>query len=624
MKNDRSVRSAIGAFRFSLFDVGAIILVAAFAVYHVYLAHIGFHNPDETFYLTTAQRLLLGDSLIRDEWGLTQFSSLFQLIPLYLYERIAGTTEGIVLYFRLLFVAVHSLFGIFLYYALRSDKGTALFSLVLYLSFIPWLTLSLSYYYMSIIFTIYIGIRLFVRPAKAKIQKLFCGVVYALIVLAEPLTVILYPIYTGMVVFYGRKKDKQKDGDFRSKTFWIWATIGIALTVVLFFAFLFSRMTVHEWIEAVPNLFQDSEYPMDHDVWRVFTRFMHKGIPPFTEGNKVLRIGMLLLIPVAAAVLAYTHKLHYRNVVVAISALFMVFLLYLSYRQWLVGQYLLSPFAWLGLVCGLLTEQKKQKFFAFFWLGLLFAFLLHVSSDCEQGLGIVIPAIVCPQLCMAFANEMSPAFSIRRRVGNIKTLQRRKRTAAFFEKIMQDGAKPLIAVCLGAVLMTQGLYLICECRGDYFIDATLREATTERKPGVVYDAKLRRGPYRGITTTKERAELYEDILQDLDAIRTEMGADDTFYIADLLSWGYLYMNVSVYTPYSTYFVSADLETRQFEYWDIHPEKTPDYIYIPDVVDPWYETDEAAMQKTLQVLQNRFICQTTEGKRGYILRVTGMQ
>ena len=623
MQSDRSDRRKIGAFRFSVWDVCAIVLIAAFAVYHVCLAHIGFHNPDETYFLAVAQRFLLGDSMIVDEWQLTQFTTWIQMVPFWLYSRIAGNTEGVVLFFRCLFAAAHALFGAWIYRALRSDPRPALVSLLLYLSFIPWLTLTVERYHFGIFCTVFLGIRLFLQPAKGRFGQIVCGAIYALLVLAEPLTVLWYPVYIGLVVFDHRKNGGTADAAvFRNRSFFIRTTVGIAITAALFLAFLFSRASIHEVLLAVPKLLQDSEYPVDRSVRYVFTRFLEKDLALFTVGQKSWAIVPLLLLPAAAAVLAHRHMLRYKNMVAFLSALFLAFLLYMSLDQWAVDRYLLIPFVWFGLVCILLTEKKDRRLAAFYGLGLIFAVLQNVSSDSDRGVCMIVPALVCPQICRAFAGEIHAVPTIRNRVGNVKTLQRRKRVRAVYEKSLSHGAKPLIAACLCAVLLTQGVYLIRECRGDYFLDATTREDQTQRKPDVVYDTELRRGPYRGIKTTAERAGIYEDVLQDLDRIRAQMHADDTFYIANVLPWGYLYMDVSVYTPYSAYCVVADIETRQFQYWEMHPEKMPDYIYLPDIRDPWYETDEAAAQETLQILQERFVCQTTEGKRGVILHVTG--
>ena len=48
---------------------------------HVFFLFIIPYFHDETHYVTVPFRLINGDSLMQDEWHLTQFASLFSFLP---------------------------------------------------------------------------------------------------------------------------------------------------------------------------------------------------------------------------------------------------------------------------------------------------------------------------------------------------------------------------------------------------------------------------------------------------------------------------------------------------------------------------------------------------------------
>ena len=87
--------------------VADIISAAVFVLIAVYLLmHLrnGIGLPDESFYLTVPQRIFNGDGLVSSEWHVTQFSSFAQY-PFYaLFRFVTGSTDGIILFFRVLYV----------------------------------------------------------------------------------------------------------------------------------------------------------------------------------------------------------------------------------------------------------------------------------------------------------------------------------------------------------------------------------------------------------------------------------------------------------------------------------------------------------------------------------------
>ncbi len=82
----------------------AYIVFFILAVALIIRGFYGFCQSDESFYVSTAGRFASGDLIFVDEWHPTQLAFLITM-PFYkLYNAITGGTEGIILYFRILYV----------------------------------------------------------------------------------------------------------------------------------------------------------------------------------------------------------------------------------------------------------------------------------------------------------------------------------------------------------------------------------------------------------------------------------------------------------------------------------------------------------------------------------------
>ena len=83
----------------------------------------GFANMDESFYLTIPYRLCQGDVLLLNEWHLSQLAGWILRLPMAVFLRINGSTEGICLWFRYLYVAAHLGVSLLLFFCLRKKSG---------------------------------------------------------------------------------------------------------------------------------------------------------------------------------------------------------------------------------------------------------------------------------------------------------------------------------------------------------------------------------------------------------------------------------------------------------------------------------------------------------------------
>ena len=94
-----------------------VLLLIAFFIYH--LINIFVYLPrapyDEVFYASIPLRLVNGESLIKDEWHLSQFSSLFSFFSVYLWSLIKSSSEGLILFLRCFYLLIHTSIAVVLY-----------------------------------------------------------------------------------------------------------------------------------------------------------------------------------------------------------------------------------------------------------------------------------------------------------------------------------------------------------------------------------------------------------------------------------------------------------------------------------------------------------------------------
>ena len=150
----------------------------------------GYGGNDESFYLTTAHRLTKGDSLLSQEWHLAQMSSFIVYPFMKIYLMFYGTTKGILLNFRLIFLAVKSVIAVAMFILLKKRyQYSAVFAVMVFMLFTPYNLLQLCYNSMGLIFLLLSGVLLISCEIKGtywKTKLILSGVSLAVAVLNCP------------------------------------------------------------------------------------------------------------------------------------------------------------------------------------------------------------------------------------------------------------------------------------------------------------------------------------------------------------------------------------------------------------------------------------------------------
>ena len=107
------------------YDVLFILLILCGIGLYIYRLPYGMADVDETFYLSIPYRLCQGDALIVDEWHVSQLAGFLFYPIMWIYLKIVGSTEGIVLAFRCIYVVFQLLAATGVYCILRRFRLAA-------------------------------------------------------------------------------------------------------------------------------------------------------------------------------------------------------------------------------------------------------------------------------------------------------------------------------------------------------------------------------------------------------------------------------------------------------------------------------------------------------------------
>ena len=243
---------------------------------------------------------------------------------------------------------------------------------------------------------------------------------------------------------------------------------------------------------------------------------------------------------------------------------------------------------------------------AFLFLGLAVTAVTDYFSDITLGFGGRIAYIpLAYYFCSAFS-EVFRRFKSKTVEKNGEAAAEPDRTgkAANKQKACRFAAGALAAVM---ALSTVG-YLFAE--RNFFMIKEEVSAFSVRDPQV-----LQEGPYKGLVCTEPFITVYGRILSDLDMIPKE--TSPPVYIAANIPFCYLYLDLP-FSTYSTLLVYKDFPVRIERYWQLHPEKIPEYVYVPKF-DFFTDTEQYKAY-----FLDKFNCEVTEGEMGYVLHCTSLR
>ena len=604
---------------FDLFPFFVVLVFFVLAIVLFFSVHYGIQNGDETFYLSETHHLLMGDRLITDIWSITQFSALFQYIPMKLYTLFSGGTEGIVLAMRYAYVVMKLIAFIFVVVFLRKYRWWTLLAAVIVTSYHPLGFLTICYYSIALSTALLTGLILFTKKNLTTTNLITAGVLFSCCVLAEPLTAWVYFAYSVLVIVcYVRKKRKKiflkSMQRLLTKQTWFGITGGVLISFIIFLSIL----RIGENASLIwKNLSSFAQILSFHSQMS----FTEKIKLYLWQSGYVFNVSAVIFLVV---ILLFGKKLKkYRNITALTMCIIFVGLtvsLFLKNGVRLSAIYLTDfkplPLFFLGFASYLLTEKKDNMLFGFFIFGSATSFGMEIVSRIAFGAGCVISAPASILLFRSLFFELlaehktnNTAKDKTSPLEKITTIEKEKK-ARFLSSLQTLLSKTTICISIAAL----SVLLVSE--SFYCFYARLFQ-TPESMVSANLDSFIDRGPLKGLKTIPMLKEEYDAVLSDMDTIMKQ--PPSSLFVMGYCAWGNLYTELPYACP--AIYAFDTVESREYleYYWQMYPERKSDCIYIP-YLDMDYNIDRKTADEKLSFLQAHCDMSVTEGNIGYIVRI----
>lgn len=514
----------------------------------------GFNTADEMYFIGTSERIFRGEKVLIDEWNPTQQLCSFLLHPIYsLMRSLLGSTEGIVMASRFLYLAYAGIITVFLYLRLQRRGFAAFGPVFLFWLYAPFGICAMSYNSIEFgILTVLLAV-LSADMEHSVPEYILCGILIAIIVLANPFAIALYLAYGLLclwVTFRNRRLGRETEGVLLFRNF-LWMTLGAGILLILFLLFVFQRGTLEEMLANVPHIIGDSEHQGQSGFWYKTWRYFHLCF----KNYKYMFCGMGL---VYVATLADRKRLEHGRIYMTLASLIMLAdLIYFGFVfDHIQVNYQMLPLAFWCLEAYFLTEHKdKRIFYGWYLPSVLFTLIVQYATNT----GMV---------------TISAAYSMASCVGLLFAAQWfRENLGGQQERTFRQKAPVILAVAVVVIQFT-GTFTL---RMNYaWGDELVKQLT---RP-------MERGPLKGVYTTPKTADWYESVLEELDML--ELTPEDQLMVVGVAPWIYLYVDAGC-GNYSTWQVHEN-STQLYDYYALHPDKFPDVVYMPHWADIFLECE----------------------------------
>ncbi len=493
----------------------------------------GFGDVDEPFYLSVPYRMVNGDALFLHEWNLSQMTGILLYPLMKLYMVFHGTTEGIILNFRHIYILVDVLVCTLFYINIKKySHVAAIVYSIAFLLYAPLNIMALSYNTIGIMCMTMVS--LLVLENGAWYRFYIAGILYACAVLCNPYLAIIYIIFFVSILVIKNKDNRR----IHLKQFGFY-TLGIFTLLVIWMIAVFSKISVGEFITSLsPILKGDAGHTAE--LWKKPFTFL---IEVFLVYKASLIVYILYVVLMFMAEKATSEKRNRYTIIATLATVVNIF--FVSERLNFTVNSFTMPISALCLYLVIVyRKQLNLNVFKKMWLpGLVYAFTLQVASDN----GIATITIAGTLMMLAGLIYLSDVYRI------IKSESKEQELRIF---------KVIIA---GLFICQIGIMAVFRWIGIYWDD-----------PINYQNTYISEGPEKGIIASKERADEYKviyDEVQKLDSSKKTL-----FFTSR--TWMYIlddFENVS----FSAWIwhISPDTVKRFETYYEINPDKKPEVVYI---------------------------------------------
>ncbi|MDO4983027.1 MAG: hypothetical protein Q4E35_05665 [Eubacteriales bacterium] len=541
-------------------DAVFALLLAVLTAILIWRAPYGLDRCDECFYLTVPYRFLQGDLPIAQEWHVSQLSGLLLTPILWVYQRLGGPTEGIVLNFRYIYIGFQCAAALAIYLLLRKKSPLgALLAVLLFLPFSPYYIMALSYNSMGIGLLLIAGLVLAFKDSSPLCQCT-AGLLFAMAVLCCPYLLILYfgwGVYAVLRTVIGKNRA------------WLYGflrfTAGAAAAALIVLAVILSRVTIHDIGKALPWIMDEPEHNYLTAAELTVKYLFHV---LFSR-----KIALAASVAAAAVLAAGTldkkigeHKWLYVLAGAGITAVYLT-VVYLRYRY---INFFMLPMCILGAVCYFADSSRDRAVFRYVYVtGWVYSYLMVLSS-----------------------NNFYEALTASLTVSAAASAYFAGKTAhqLFAERTGKNTAAAASAVC--CTLLAFSCLFACKLKdthGSYIEFAIF--------PRELLHYTVDRGPAKGIVTYDNEWARYTERYDTAETLRQAEGENVLYLTHDC--WMYL-ADGKRNAAFSAWLAVTheSLYERLTAYYALRPEKQPDAVYVekdilmePEKILALWNTDE---------------------------------
>ena len=572
-------------------DILFLISLLSVLLVHIFFVFVVPYTDDESYYVTVPLRLLNGDSLVQNEWHLTQFSSLFSYIPVYIWMTIKGSTDGIFIFLRCIYLFVHTTVAVTIYRFFRKYGNWAIMASMMFYVQIAYRIQALSYQSVFVISLLLLSLCLIsIYQKKSVISYIFAGICFGCCCVCNPLFCFAFAIYLLVCILWTKRQalinkiiefkasngvkkgkkltKKQKRAQkqqvinaipdienyncFFTKEAILRFSIGIAIIAVVAIVFFFSTGgTIDSIQDNIENLLGSSEYDIASNS--VFTKFIDT-IKFFSMAN----LGMPWILPILFISLLIDKDRKnnkHRFVYLSASVLWSILFMFGVMKNIEIHLCAISlPFCVFSTICYLLTENKnKTLFYCMNVPCSIAAFFQYLAADTLLGaIGVVLAV-----------NNVAGVFFATDLWKEMRSVSTNDEETTKKEK---SG-------------LLRGIIIVGFCLQILFYGIFYQYGQLYGKD----DPKATRGPFSGLYMTEEQYEKYNKAISDMDAIKNISRENDPVLLATYNNWMYLYLERPIAT-YSAWYRGTIHSKLLINYYKENPDKIPKYIYL-ETPDP---------------------------------------
>lgn len=257
-------------------DICFTLLFVMLSIFLFWKSQYGYVNADEAFYLTVPYRLFQKDALFLDEWNTAQMSGFLTYPFVFAFIKLTGGTTGIYLFVRYIYVIFKMLITLYVYYVFRKlSYWGAVFSALVFMIFAGCGLQVLSYNSWAAGGLLVCLLLLWDCKKCMEVKCVLAGVALSVAVLGIPTLAVLYFLY-GISVLYCQRQKEKKFRKIHVMLTWkafLLVTAGIAIMMIAFFGFVFSRISLGQMIETIPNLLLDPGH-RGKKIWKVIPGYL--------------------------------------------------------------------------------------------------------------------------------------------------------------------------------------------------------------------------------------------------------------------------------------------------------------------------------------------------------------